>query len=59
MTAEQIEKRYLEVSEKAREVFEEAERQREAVDAEIEAAKSMRERERRVARERMEANRKR
>ncbi|KAL9602822.1 MAG: hypothetical protein Q9179_002424, partial [Wetmoreana sp. 5 TL-2023] len=48
MSAEQIEKRYIEVSEKAKEVFEEAERGRREVEGRVEALKKEREVERRV-----------
>lgn len=48
MSAEQIEKRYIEVSEKVREVLEERERQEKDVEEKMENLRMQREREMRV-----------
>lgn len=48
MSAEQIEKRYIEVSEKVMKVMEERERQEKDVDEKMENLRMQRERERRV-----------
>ena len=57
MSAEQIEKRYIEVSEKAKSVYEEAERGRRDIDAKMEAARVEREMERRVWEKRVRGRR--
>lgn len=48
MTAEQIEKRYVEVSEKVKQVLEEEERRRKEVEGKMEKLRMQREVERRV-----------